>query len=272
MKNLRDSIVTYLFPTQHTDLIRQFAAREVASRYRQSWLGTAWTIITPLLMLMVYTFVFRYVFVSRWPDAGHATGLGFALRLFSGLVVFNFFSECVGRAPRLILDQPNLVKKVAFPIEILPWVSMLTALFQLAVAGIILVALSVIDTRSLPASVIALPLVWLPLVPLCVGLGWLFAGIGTYVRDLGQMVTLLLGFLIFMSPVFYPVSALPAAAQDWMVLNPLALPMTLTRGVLLEGLWPDWWPWGLHLLGCSLIAVIGAGFFRLARKGFADVV
>lgn len=266
------SLSSSLFPWRHADLIRQFALREVVSRYRQSWLGTLWTVLTPLLMLSVYTLVFRFVFNLRWTGDRAESDLSYALRLYAGLAVFNFFAECVNRAPRLVLDQPHLVKKVIFPVEILPWVNALAALFQLAVAFALLLLLGFMESGRVPVSALALPLVWLPLVPLCVGLGWFLCGVGTYVRDVSQVLSLAVSFLMFLSPIFFPVEALPAAIQPWAALNPLALPITLTRSVLLDGHWPDWGTWFLHLLACLVIAVLGARFFAAARKGFADVV
>lgn len=268
---MQQSILSYLAPLRHAGLIRQFTVREIETRYRQSWLGMFWAVLTPLLMLGVYTLVFRHVFKVRWVGA-EESNLAFALRLFAALAVFNFFAECVTRAPRLILDQPHLVKKVVFPVEILPWVSMLTALVHLGIAAIVLACFSVWSNGSLPLSVVALPLVWLPLVPLCVGLGWILAAIGTFVRDVGQVIGLAMSLLLFLSPVFFPVEALPSAVRGWMFLNPLALTMTQTREVLLAGQWPDWQALALQLVGCMLLAWAGAAFFRSARKGFADVV
>jgi lipopolysaccharide transport system permease protein len=269
---LNRALLPYLLPLHHAGLIRQLAVREVAARYRQSWLGTLWTVITPLLMLATYTFVFRLVFKLRWGTGGTESDLGFALRLYAGLAVFNFFSECVSRAPRLILDQPHLVKKVIFPIEILSWVNALAALAQLGVALGLLLLLRLADQGHLPLSAWALPLVWLPLLPLCVGLGWLLSSVGTYVRDVGQIVALAMGLLMFLSPIFFPVQSLPEVVQPWIALNPLALPITLTHTVLLDGQWPDWGAWATHLMGCLALAWLGAVFFRAARKGFADVV
>jgi lipopolysaccharide transport system permease protein len=269
---LNKTLLSYLLPLQHAGLIWQLAVREVAARYRQSWLGALWVVITPLLMLATLTFVFRWVFKLRWGEAGVESDLGFALRLFAGLAVFNFFSECVTRAPRLVIDQPHLVKKVIFPVEIFPWVNVLAALAQLGVAWLLLLALLWWDQGFLPVSALALPLVWLPLVPLCLGLGWLFAGLGTYVRDLGQVLVPAVSLLLFLSPIFFPVQALPLAAQPWVMLNPLATPITLTRVVLLDGHWPDWSAWAVHGLACLVLAWLGAAFFKAVRKGFADVV
>jgi lipopolysaccharide transport system permease protein len=265
-------LLSYLFPWRYASLIGQFARREIDARYRQSLLGAVWAFVTPLLMLGVYTLVFRFVFKLRWGSAGDESDLTFALRLFAGLAVFNFFAECVNRAPRLILDQPHLVKKVIFPLEILPWISAVAALANLAVSLLLLLLFGAWDQGGLPPSALALPLVLLPLLPLCLGLGWLLAAVGTYVRDVGQVLGMLVSLLMFLSPVFFPVEALPAALRPWMFLNPLALPITQTRQVLLDGQWPDGSALLLHFLVCCLLALLGAVFFRAARKGFADVV
>ncbi len=265
------SLLSYLIPLRHAGLIRQFAAREVHARYRQSWLGTLWVILTPLLMLGVYTFIFRYVFATRW-GVTVESNLSFAVRLYAGLAVFNFFAECLARAPRLVLDQPHLVKKVVFPLEVLPWVNSAAALVHLGIACLLLLGLAWWDTGRIHLSILALPLVWLPLVPLTVGLGWWLAAIGTFVRDVGQVVTMIVSLLLFLSPIFFPVEALPAALQSWALLNPLALVITETRHVLLDGVWPDWRGLALNLSACIVVAVTGAAFFRSARQGFADVV
>ena len=266
------TLLSYLFPWPYAGLIQQFVRREFDARYRQSMLGVFWAFLTPLLMLGVYTLVFRFVFKLRWGGIGSESDLAFALRLYAGLAVFNFFAECVNRAPRLILDQPHLVKKVIFPLEILAWVNALAALTNLAVALLLLLLFGAWDQGGLTLTVLALPLVWLPLLPLGLGLGWLLAAIGTYVRDVGQVLGMLVSLLMFLSPIFFPVEALPPAVRPWMFLNPLALTITQTRQVLLDGQWPQWPALALHLLVCCAIALLGAAFFRAARKGFADVV
>ena len=265
------SLLSYLIPLRHAGLIRQFANREVHSRYRQSWLGSLWALLTPLLMLGVYTFVFRYVFGVRW-GVTVESNLSFAVRLYAGLAVFNFFAECVARAPRLVLEQPHLVKKVVFPLEVLPWVNAMAGLVHLGIALAMLLGLATWETGRIHLSVLALPLVWLPLVPLTVGLGWWLSAIGAFVRDVGQVISMLLSLMLFLSPIFFPVEALPKAWQSWMFLNPLALVITETRHVLIDGLWPDWPALALNLGACVLVAVAGAAFFRSARTGFADVV
>ena len=266
-----NALLAYLLPLRHASLIRQFAVREVHSRYRQSWLGALWVVLNPLLMLCVYTFVFRYVFRVRW-GVTVESNLSFAVRLYAGLAVFNFFAECVSRAPRLVLDQPHLVKKVVFPLEVLPWVGTVAALVHLATALVMLMVLGLWEMGSLPVTLLALPIVWLPLLPLTVGLGWWLAAVGTYVRDISQIITMVISLMMFLSPIFFPVEALPVAWQSWAFLNPLALIITETRHVLIDGVWPAWGALSLNFLACTVIAAGGAAFFKAARVGFADVV
>lgn len=266
-----NSLLLSLWPWRHRSLIAQLAGREVHARYRQSWLGLVWMVLTPLMMLGVYTLVFRHVMRVRWHGVDESN-LAFALRIYAGLAVFNFFAECVNRAPGLVLEQPHLVKKVVFPLEILPWVNAASASVGLAVSGILLVAFAAYGGGGLPLTAVALPLVWLPLLPLVLGLGWLLSGLGTYVRDVGQVLGMTVTALMFLSPIFFPVEALPEAVRGWMLLNPLAWVMTGTRDVLLVGRWPDWGALLVLFMACMLVALAGAAFFRKVRTGFADVV
>lgn len=266
------SLLPTLWPARHTHLIRQLVRREIEGRYRASMLGMLWAGLMPLAMLAVYTLVFRHVFRARWGGADGGSGLEFALYLYAGLAVFNFFAECVGRAPGLILAQPNLVKRVVFPLEVLPWVATLAAAVHLLIALVILLATTVWLRGGLPWTTVALPLVWLPLLPMMLGLGWFLSALGVFLRDIGQMVGLGVSLLMFLSPLFYPLSALPEEWRAVLGLNPLALIMEETRHVLLDGLWPAWGALSLLLAACLLVALGGALFFRATRHGFADVV
>ena len=261
----------YFWPWQHADLIRQMAARDVNARFKQSWLGLAWLVLTPLLMLCVYTLVFREVFQARWgaPEEGV---LAYALRLYAGLAVFNFFAEYVNRSPAFVVEQPHLVKKVVFPLEVIAWVNLASALVSLGVAALVLLALRWAGMGSVPWTASLLPLIWLPLVPLCLGLGWALSALGTYVRDVSQVLGMVMSALVFVSPVFFPLEVLPKVAQQWMWLNPLAPTMTQTRTVLLLGQWPDWTVWGYSMLLGLCVAVLGALLFKRLRAGFADVL
>jgi lipopolysaccharide transport system permease protein len=270
-------LASYFFPVHLRFLVWQFARRDVLARYRGSLLGLGWSFLTPLLMLGVYTFVFREVFNARWPAAPHTghTGdenLAFALQVYAGLIVFNLFAEVLGRAPRLVLDQPNLVKKVVFPLEILPWVSILAALFHLAVNCTVLVGAVVLATHQLPATVLALPLVVVAFVPLLLGCSWLLASLGVFLRDIGQLIGMLLTALMFLSPVFYPAQALPARWQPLLLLNPLSIPIEAIRQVVLEGVWPNWVDLGIYTVCALIVGWLGAHWFAATRKGFADVI
>ena len=265
------AIARSLLPWQHAPLIWQLTRREVAQRYRASWLGTLWLVLSPVLMLVVYTVVFRHIFKLRWADT-EGTDLGFAIHLFSGLIVFNFISECLMRAPRLVLDQPHLVKKVVFPLDVLAWSSTLPALLGLLISGGLLVLAQWMDAGALPASALALPVVWLPLVPLALAIGWALSAIGTFVRDVANLVGLAASVLLFLSPVFFPTSALPGAWRAWLQLNPLATVMEQTRQVLIAGHWPDWSALWVVSAACLALAAGSAMLFQRVRPGFADVV
>jgi lipopolysaccharide transport system permease protein len=263
-------LLAHLFPLRHAGLLRQLWLRDLHNRYRQSWLGTLWMVLTPLAMLTVYTLVFRHVMQMRWP--GGAEGdLAFALRVYAGLAVFLFFNECVNRAPTLVIEQVSLVKRVVFPLELLPWVSTATAAAGLAVAAVLLAGLALISGEGLHPTTLLLPLVWLPLLPWVLGLGWLLSAIGTYVRDIGQVLNLATSALMFLSPVFFPFEALPEAARPWLRFNPLAPVMGATRDVL-AGRTPDVEALAWVALAGTGVAVLGALFFRRVRPGFADVV
>lgn len=261
----------YFLPLNQRTLIWQFTRRDVLARYRGSLLGFGWSFLTPLLMLAVYTFVFRVVFKARW-TGGAESDFEFALQVYAGLIVFTLFAEVVNRAPRLVLEQPNLVQKVMFPLEVLPWVAVLAGLFHLALNLAALLAAAAIARGGLPLSVLALPLVLAPFVPLLLGLGWFLASFGVFVRDVGQVTTLGVSLLMFLSPVFYPVSSLPESWRPWLAANPLTPVIEQLRHVVLDGLWPDWPQLALHLAIASVVAWAGARWFAATRKGFADVI
>ena len=267
-----DFLRCYFWPVAHVNLIWQLARREVLGRYRGSLLGLGWSFVSPLLMLGVYTFVFVGVFKARWPGAESGGGVEFALQLMAGLMVFNLFAELASRAPHLVLEQPNLVKKVIFPLEVLPWVSVLAAGFHWLLNALVL-CLAVLAVRgALPVSALALPLVIAAFLPFLLGLCWFLSALGVFVRDVNQMMLMVVSMGMFLSPVFYSSKALPEILQGWMWLNPLVFVIESVRAVLLQGLWPDWWGLLVYAACACGAALAGAGFFHLTRKGFADVL
>ncbi|MGR0185176.1 ABC transporter permease [Azospirillum aestuarii] len=258
-------------PWHHRALVRRLVRREIEARYRGSVLGILWALLTPLLMLAVFTFVFSVVFQARWGTSTGGKG-EFALILFAGLIVFTMFSEALVRAPGLILENPSYVKKVVFPLEILPWVMVLSSLFQVAVSLLILTAFYLAVFGLPPLSVLLLPLVWLPLLLFCLGVGLLLSGLGVYLRDLRAIMPVISQLLMFLSPLFYPASALPEAFRGLLHLNPLTGIIENTRTVLFAGTAPDWTVLGIQILAGLLFAVLSLRLFRYLRTGFADIV
>lgn len=253
-------------------LIWQMTRREVVGRYRGSLLGIAWSFFNPLLMLIIYTFVFSVVFKARWGVGGEESRTDFAIILFVGMIVHGLFAECINRAPGLILSNVNYVKKVVFPLEILPWVALGSALFYSMVSTVVLLLAQLIINQSLPWTSLFFPLVLLPLIFAAMGFAWFLAALGVYVRDVGQITGIFTTVLTFISPVFYPVSALPKNFQGWLKLNPLTIIIEESRKVLIFGQLPDWTSLGISLFLGVIIAVSGFWWFQKTRKGFADVL
>lgn len=248
------------------------AWRDIAARYRGSVMGVFWSLINPLLMLAVYTFVFSVVFKARWQAGAEQSHADFAVILFAGVIVHAFFAEVAGKAPTLILSHPSYVKKVVFPLEILPAVTLLSALFQAAISlGVLLLAL-LLTNGSLPLTLPLLVVVWLPLCLLALGASWWLSALGVYLRDIGQAMGVVLTIMLFISPAFFSLQALPPSLRPWVQLNPLSLPMEQTRDVLIWGNMPDWYQWGLYTVVMMLFAWLGFVWFQATRRGFADVL
>lgn len=252
-------------------LIWQLAVRDLGQRYRGANLGVLWSLITPLLMLAVYTFVFSFIFQARWSTANASTG-EFAIILFAGLAAFNLFSEVTNRAPTIVLSVPNYVKKVVFPLEILPIVATLSAVLSSLITCVLVVIGNLLINGKLSATIIFLPVAYLPLVLFSMGLAWLLASLGVYIRDIGQFISVFVQILFFISPIFWSVDSAPEAIRDWLWLNPLTVILESFRRTLVLNeiiIWPEW-------LACTLlstlIAVFGYWWFAKTKKGFADVL
>lgn len=256
---------------RNRQLIIQLIKRDVLGRYRGSVMGLAWSFFNPLLMLTVYTFVFSVVFKTRWGGGGEDK-VNFAIILFVGLIVYGLFAECINRAPSLIVSNVNYVKKVVFPLEILPSVAIGSALFHAGISLTVLLATQLLINQRLPWTVLVFPLVLLPLVLTILGFAWLLSSLGVFVRDIAQTTSIFTTVLMFISPLFYPVSALPPKYQLWLHLNPLTLIIEEGRNVLIFGNPPNWLAWWLALAASLLIAASGFWWFQKTRKGFADVL
>ena len=255
---------------RNRNLFSAATKREVMGRYRGSFLGILWSFFNPLLMLAVYTFVFSVVFKARW--GGSESKTEFALVLFAGMIVFNLFSECINRAPNLILGNPNYVKKVVFPLEILPLIGLGAALFHFVISLGVWLFAYIIFYGVPHLSVLFLPLILVPFILFIMGVSWALASLGVYLRDVGQFIGILTTVLMFLSPIFYPVSALPEAYRGLIYMNPMTPVIEQARAVLFFGVFPDFAMLGIYLIATSLIAWLGFFWFQKTRKGFADVI
>lgn len=256
---------------RNRSLIKASVQREVLGRYRGSIMGLLWSFLNPLFMLAIYTFVFSVVFKARW-GTGSDSKTEFALVLFAGLIILNLFNECISRAPSLIISNVNYVKKVVFPLEILPFVALLSALFHGFISLAVWLLAYVIFFGPPHLTVLYLPLVVVPLFMFIMGLSWMLASLGVFLRDVTQFIGVFTTVLAFLSPVFYPVSSLPERYRHLLYLNPLTPVIEQTRDTLFWGRAPDAVLLGTCWIAAVLTAWLGFAWFQKTRKGFADVL
>jgi lipopolysaccharide transport system permease protein len=257
---------------RNRQLIVQMIKREVIGRYRGSAMGLAWSFFNPIFMLVVYTFVFSEVFKARWNVVGDESKTQFALVLFVGMIVLGLFSEVINRAPGLILSNVNYVKKVIFPIEILPVIAMGAALFHSLISLTVLLTAFALFNSYLHWTVAFIPLVLLPLIILTLGFSWILASLGVFIRDVAQTIGLVTTVLMFLSPVFYPITAVPERFRQIIMANPLTFIIEQAREVLIWGHTPNWVGLGIYTLVAIVVAWLGYAWFQKTRKGFADVL
>lgn len=257
---------------KNKSLIRTLIKREIIGRYRGSLLGILWSFFNPLLMLSIYTFVFGVIFKSRW-RSNDTSQTEFALILFAGLIIFNLFAECVNRSPSLILSNVNYVKKVVFPLEILPWVALGSGTFH-ALISLVVWLIAYLILFGIPhLTVLFSPLVMLPLSLFIIGITLFLASLGVYLRDVSQFVGILVTMLMFLSPVFYPTTNLPEGVfRNLLAINPLTAIIDEFREVLFWGNLPDLTKISISFLTGIITAWLGFVWFQKTRKGFADVI
>lgn len=257
----------------HRHLIVKMTKREVVGRYKGSAFGLAWSFFNPVFMLVVYTFVFSEIFKARWGGAGaDESKTQFAVILFVGMIVLGFFSEVLNRAAGLIVGNVNYVKKVVFPIEVLPVITMMAALFHSLISVSVLLVAFLLFNGYLHWTVLFAPFVLLPLVILATGLAWMLASLGVFLRDIGQTIAILTTVLTFLSPVFFPVTAVPERFRPFIMANPLTFIIEQARDVLIWGRQPNWAGLVVYTLVATLVAWAGFAWFQKTRKGFADVL
>ncbi len=257
----------------YRSLVRQLLTREIQSRYRGSILGLLWSFVTPLLMLLIYTFVFKYVFKARWSVLGSdGETLSFAMILFLGLVIHGMLADILTRSPGLILEHVNFVKKVVFPLEILSWVVLFSALFNFCIGFILLLGIVFIELQTIPVTALLAPIILLPYFLMLLGISWILAALGVYIRDIQQITGTLATLLLFLSPVFYSIDILPENLQTLILLNPIAVIVESCRSVIIYGSLPDSLPLAIYTVVALIVAFAGHRLFQRARGGFADVV
>ncbi len=257
---------------KNRQLILQMTKREVIGRYKGSLIGVMWSFLNPLFLLVIYTFVFSVVFKARWGGEVPESKSQFAILLFVGMIVHSLFAETLNRAPGLILSNVSYVKKIVFPLEILPVVAICAALFHSLVSILVLVIAFLLMNGYLQWTTIFLPLVLLPLVVLTLGVAWGLASLGVFLRDVAQPIGMIMTVLLFASPVFYPISALPEYIRPWLMLNPLTFVIEEARATLIFGQMPEWAGLAIYSLASVVIGWAGYIWFQKTRKGFANVL
>jgi lipopolysaccharide transport system permease protein len=256
---------------KNRQLIIHMTKREIAQRYRGTLFGITWSFLQPLIMLLVYTFVFHTVFKAKWGTTSNDQA-EFAVILFCGLIIYNIFAECISRAPQLILNNISYVKKIIFPLEVLPWVVAAASLFNALTSFIVLIIIFLAINLTLHWTIIFLPLIIIPYIFLITGICWFLSSIGVFMRDIGQIIAIFISVFLFLTPVFYPLTAVPPKMQYAMKMNPLTYFIEEARNVVLWGGMPDWLNLAIYSAVSLVVAWLGFYWFQRTRKGFADVI
>ena len=256
----------------HRSLILQLVKKAVLVRYRGTFLGLVWAFIQPLLMLTVYTFVFSVIFEAKWGQGLDQSRLSFALALFTGILTFNIVGDTVSASPDLIFHHTNFVKKVVFPLEILPLVKLIESIIYSIFGMAVLIATQILATHHLHWTLILLPLVWLPVAFFALGWSYFIASLGVFVRDIGSVTNVAVTMLFFLSPIFYPLTAVPDKLRFYCQLNPIAIFVQDARRVVLWGDAPDWQWFGICFLISLAVFMLGFNWFMKTKHAFADVM
>ncbi|MEQ8334219.1 ABC transporter permease [Nisaea sp.] len=253
-------------------ILRSLVRNEVVSRYRNTLLGFLWSLVTPLVMILVYSVVFGLIFKVRFGDVPERANIPYGIVLFSGLLLHVLLAETLLRAQSVVLENPNYVKRVVFPLEILPIAILIGNLANVLMAFVVLIAVILAYSVPLHWTALLLPLVWLPFIIMLAGLSLLVASLGVFIRDIGQVLGFMMTILLFGSSILFPPDLLPEAVRPLLLLNPLTLPVDATRDVLLWGTMPNWKLLGYYSAGAVACLWIGAWWFLRTKRGFAEVM
>lgn len=256
---------------RNRELVVQMTRREVIGRYRGSMIGIAWSFFNPLIMLAIYTIVFSVIFNAKW-GVNLTSKTDFAMLLFIGMIVHGVLAETLSNSPALMLRNVSYVKKVVFPLEILPWIVIGSTLFHAIISLLVWSLFYIVANHTFQWTAVFIPLVFLPLVLFSLGISWLLASIGVYIRDITQVTGMLVTIFLFLSPIFYPATALPEPFRSLIYLNPLTFVIEQARDVLMWGKYPDWNGLMIATAIGLLTAWLGFAWFQKTRKGFSDVL
>ncbi len=256
----------------HRELLWQFTLRNVELRHKGSHLGLIWSFLSPLLMLGLYVLVFGYIFGGSFGVLPSETRVDYALGVFLGLTLFHLLAETLGVSPTLIVGNPNFVKKVVFPLEILPAANVGAAMFHMGISLALALISLLIFGHGVGWGILWLPIIILPLILLCLGIAWFFSALGVFFRDVGQIMQFITMALMFSSAVFYSAQKIPPAAWVWMRFNPILLAIELARDAAL-------WQRPLNLTHLAYLYALSLGAcylghlaFRRMKPAFADVL
>lgn len=256
---------------EQRELLHSLVVRDLIAKYKGTALGYMWAILTPLLMLTVYASVFGGIFKTRLGTQDGSMA-DFIPRLYCGMIVFGLFSETIARAPGAVLAHPGYVRKVLFPLELIPLTHLVTATVNAGIGLVLLVVFMLVQRHTLAITVLLIPLLFLPLLLFTIGCAWFFAAVGVFFRDLGQIVGLAMSILLFLSPVFYSSDSVMGVAKKLLFLNPLTYPIEELRKILLTGAMLDWHVWVVYTVASSLVFLCGLWTFQRTRHAFADVI
>ena len=252
-------------------LLKTLTKADIKQKYQGSVLGILWSLIVPLLMLAIYTFVFSEIFKTKW-EIDTSNKFQFALMLFCGLSIYNMFADVLGRSVSLIVSNQNYVKKVVFPLELLPLVITFSALFNCIISFMVLIIANTILGGTLHTSTLFMPLILLPHIVFCAGIAYLISAISVYLRDMASFVSVLIMVFMYLTPVFFSLTAIPEAFRQVMMFNAMTYAIENMRNVIIYGTSVNWGYFGISCAVSIMLFGLGWWVFRRAKDGFADLL
>lgn len=269
-RGFKTQSVALFAPWRHRSLVLELVKREFTGRYRGSFGGVFWSFVQPLFLLAVYTLAFGVILQMRWGFSGDTKD--YAFMLFAGLIVYNAFAECLKKAPTLVTANPNFVKKVVFPLEILPWIMAIAAMIHALICIAVWLAGYMLIFGAPKLTLLYFPVILGVFFPVLLGVGWLLAALDVIVRDIDQLTGMVAHALLFLTPIFFSVDAAPRILQHVLMANPLIFIVEQLRQVMFVGIPPDLKGLAVYLVLATAFSVASLIVFRRLRSTFADLV